>query len=116
MTYIEIDLETWFDRYQPVANHIDPNASWDGDMFETYGAEVEYVCAQPIENVWTHMDGDNGTYLSSGYWLVNRIGYFVCKVPYQSDELLSVCVSKDCEECGDALDDVKATWCGGCKP
>jgi hypothetical protein len=32
--------------------------------------------------VWTYVDGDDGTYVTNGYHLVNRIGYFITEVPY----------------------------------
>jgi len=41
--FIEMDYDEWVDTYKPIPNNIDKNASFDGMMFETYGAEVEFV-------------------------------------------------------------------------
>ena len=88
-----ITEDEWYTKYKPVANHIDPDASWsDGDnglMFETYGEEVQYVLSQVDNNtVWTYMDSDNGgTCVVAGYYLVNRIGYFVTEVPWEDEDI-----------------------------
>lgn len=79
-------FDDWADEFGLVTNHIDPNASFNGNMFETYGDEVRYVCDmvnddKTKDNVWTYVDGDGGTYVLSGYHLVNRIGYFITNKP-----------------------------------
>ncbi len=52
-------------------------------MFESYGDEFEFVKAQDSNRIWTYSDGDNGgTYISDGYHVVNRIGYFITSVLY----------------------------------
>ena len=40
----------WEEKYKPIQNHIDTNASYSGAMFETFGEEVEYVRAYPDQN------------------------------------------------------------------
>jgi hypothetical protein len=35
--------DEWYATYKPIKNHLDKNASWNGEMFETYGEEVEFV-------------------------------------------------------------------------
>lgn len=51
--------------------------------------------------IWTYADGDDGTYISSGYHVVNRIGYYVSEKPVPSDEIYQIDVSRDveCEQC-----------------
>lgn len=87
---IKMTVEEWEEQYKPIANHLDANASWadedgNGIMFETYGAEVEYVFAQPLALTWTYVDGEEGTYILAGRHLVNRIGYFVTEYPWAGD-------------------------------
>ena len=85
-----MNFEQWLEKYKPVPNHLDDNASFQdengqGIMFETYGVELGYVLGveSRIPNcVWTYIDGDDGTYVTNGYHLVNRIGYFITSVPY----------------------------------
>jgi hypothetical protein len=76
--------EDEFDEmFELIENHLDDNASFDGCMFETYGEELEFVREKAKENrVITIVDGDNGNlFYTSGYHLVNRLGYLVTKEP-----------------------------------
>ena len=99
--------DEWYETYKPIQNNLDDNASWNGTMFETYGDELEFVDNQPDENVWTWTDGDDGgTYLSSGKSYINRLGYFVCTVPW-TEEAISITVDEPeeyfawlCDDCG----------------
>lgn len=93
MEYVKDELELWEDKYRPVQNHINKDASWDGVMYETYGEEYDYVMKvaslQP-HKVWTWVDGDNGTYIINGWHMVNRIGYFITQVPCEFDDQIEV--------------------------
>ncbi len=84
--------DEWEATYKPIKNHIDDNASWNNTMFETYGEEVEFVNAQPYNKVWTWVDGDEGTYVINGCHLVNRIGYFVCEVPWLDGQFIDIAI------------------------
>ena len=86
--FIQMNIEDWCSEYQPIINHIDPNASFDdgegGAMFETYGPELDFVRAYAENNpqhVWTYLDGKNYPLICEGYQFVNRIGYFITKQP-----------------------------------
>jgi len=92
-----ITVDEFFEQYKPVINHLDDNASFDGYMFETFGEEEAFVCTKSPEFIGTYCDGDNGTYIVSGYHLVNRIGYFITELPIPED--LCVTVSLDSDEC-----------------
>lgn len=79
-------FERWEEIFQPLTNHLDPNANANGLLFETYGKEVEHVVnvanTEP-NKVWTMVEGDNGKwYISQGYHLVNRVGYFITQKAY----------------------------------
>lgn len=94
---IQLTEEEWFDTFKPILNHLDENASFNdgenGYMFETYGDEVEFVKAQEPNRIWTYCDGDDGgTYISDGYHVVNRIGYFVTTVPYDDKQYYQITV------------------------
>ena len=121
-----MNVEEWQAKYKPIANHLDSNASWQdedgvGIMFETYGAEEAYVFDQDPLKVWTYVDGDDGgTYLINGRNFINRIGYFICEVPYDDalmeeiqvqepdDELCEMCESNEKESS-------EGKWCTSCK-
>lgn len=97
-----MEVNEWIEQYRPVNNHLDEDASWQGEdgvgvMFETYGEELDYVLSVAKSDpkcVWTYVDGDDGsTLVINGYHLVNRIGYFVTEVP-ADDESVFVQVSE----------------------
>ena len=75
-------------QFRPVRNHIDANASFGGQMFETYGDERGFVHAQPPEHVWTIIEDDTGdlTWISPGFHWVNCLGYIVTKEPWQEGQ------------------------------
>ncbi len=83
------DWDLFWERHKPRPNHIDPNAGFSygtgaagerGCLFETFGAEHEFVRKQPEANVFTLMD--DGITVVPGWHFVNRLGYFVVEVPW----------------------------------
>ena len=107
--FIEMEFEEFVETYKPITNHIDEHASFDGLMFETYGAEVEFVKAQDENRIWMYGDGDDGgSYLWSGWGFVNRLGYFITEVPFPDNTTVQVRVSYNwffCENCHAEFED-----------
>lgn len=105
----EISDDEWQQEFKPIKNHIDTNASFNGEMFETYGAEEEFVKSHDPAYVWTYGDGDNGgTFIWNGYHYVNRIGYFITEVPCPKDEEVQVPIYMpiyECPTCGTEWED-----------
>lgn len=89
-----ISEEEFLERYRPVPNTLDNNASFDfgagGCLYETYGAELEHIRQQQQNHVWTLIDGENATVLVSGYHLVNRIGYVLTETPVNAEDCIEV--------------------------
>lgn len=84
-----MNFEQWEKTFKPKFNHLDNNASFqdengNGIMFETYGKEFEYVKEQDPRYVWTYGDED-GSYIIAGRRFVNRLGYFVCEIPWSNE-------------------------------
>lgn len=80
----QITVEQFYNDYQPLQNPFYENASWDGCMLETYGAElihVKHVLENSPRNVWTVLDCDGKTIVVSGYHYVNRMGYIITANP-----------------------------------
>ena len=99
--FVDLTHEEWLEMFKPVKNHITkyPDEHSEYDMFETYSPEVDYVQTKIDENlVWTYGDGDMCSYISNGYGFVNRIGYYVCTVPYDPDVMYQIILSTE-EEC-----------------
>lgn len=90
---MDYSIDEWEDHFKPVINHLDPQASWqsDGDgtgiMFETFGAELEFVLGQPDNKVWSYMDDeeDNLILCASRAEPHEVIGYFVTEVAREED-------------------------------
>jgi hypothetical protein len=105
--YKTLTWKEFEEQFKPIKNHFSSDP--DQQMFETYGEEVEFVISKVEENkVWTWADGDYCSYVSNGYHYVNRIGYYVCEVPYDEDTEYEIITSTE-EECEcyseDAYDD-----------
>jgi len=108
-TFIEMDFDEWCATYKPIPNNIVEDASFDGTMFETYGAEIAFVKKADPAYIWMYGDGDDGgTYLWNGWHIVNRIGYFITEVPCPADTTIQVKVSSYwfyCEGCSAEIED-----------
>ena len=74
------------EKYKPLKNHIDDNASFDGCMFETYGEEEDYVLEADVRNVWTYIEADGVHLLAAGRRRVDRLGYLITEVPWETGE------------------------------
>ena len=107
--FVELSCDEWERIFKPIKNHIDPNASMDGYMFETYGDEVEFVKNQSPEHIWMYGDGDDGgTYIWNGWGFVNRLGYFITEEPCLPNTTIQVLVSHNwyyCENCQEEMED-----------
>ena len=107
--FIELTEDEWIATYKPIKNHLDTNASFNGEMFETYGKEVEFVKQQNPNTIWMYGDGDDGGgYVWSGWGFVNRIGYFVTEVPFPDNTTIQVQLTVPfyfCENCESELED-----------
>lgn len=88
-----ISADLFESKFKPMQNHIDNNASYEGAMFETFGAELEYVWEvhkTSPNRVWTVCDGDNGPFIGSGFDYVNRLGFIITEIPFEGEGFLEV--------------------------
>jgi hypothetical protein len=95
--FVELTWSEFEEQFKPIKNHLvsDP----DQLMFETYGEEDAFVISKIAERkVWSYADGDYCSYVSNGYHYVNRIGYYVCELPYEENVEYQIIVSTE-EEC-----------------
>ncbi len=85
----ELTYDQWFEKYRPIKNTIGKHGGFDGCMFETYGAELDFVKVvvelEP-KRVWTILEGDGGMFIESGFHFVNRFGYFVTEVTVEPQD------------------------------
>jgi hypothetical protein len=94
---MKLTMDNWLETYKPINNHLDDNASFQdehgvGIMFETYGAEKEFVKSQEANKIWTYVSDDEDTYIIAGWHVFDRIGYFVTENKWD-DEYLAIKVN-----------------------
>ena len=69
--------EQFFSLHRPLPNSLNPDAPYDGCMFETFGDELEHVRRADPRHVWTLIAGDGAEFVRRGFHTVNRLGYFL---------------------------------------
>src|SRR6056297_462572 len=89
----EMTNSEWEEKYKPEENHL---ATGNELMFETYGEELDYVLSQDNSYVWTLVQGEMSLLLVPGVSVVNRLGYYVCEIPWTDDREVVV-LSMDIE-------------------
>lgn len=83
-----IDYEQFEETYKPIKNPFVQDSSYNGCMFETYGVELAHVREQDIKNIWTIVDCENEEiWIVPGYSIVNRLGYILCEIPWESENI-----------------------------
>ena len=84
----KINFEEFVEQYKPVRNSNAEFSAYDGHMFETYGNDIARVKETLNEKVWTLIDGEDETsWVIPGFHFVNRFGYFITKVPWETEEI-----------------------------
>ena len=110
-TILVITEDEFYEKYKPQNNHLDDNASWDGQLYETFGKELDFCLelSKRENRVWTIVECDSDDpddepdeddddddddeetyeptclYILSGFHKVNRVGFMVTEVPYKRD-------------------------------
>lgn len=75
--------DEWIETCRPLSNPFNPNAPFNGMMFETFGPEFDHVLAMQDARVWTIVEGDDDALLLiSGRHFVNRLGYLLTEKPW----------------------------------
>jgi len=83
--FIEVTEDDFVSKFPLLRNHLNPDASMslggsEGCLFETYGAELDFVLRQDDRAVWTLVDAEGELFLMSGRRVVDRIGFVVSTV------------------------------------
>jgi hypothetical protein len=81
-------LTEWEKKFKPIKNHLDPDARYDGCMFEmpNYHSE-EFVTKQDMHRIWTVVTDDHGNEcIIAGWHVVNREGFLVTTKKWKDNE------------------------------
>lgn len=80
-----ISHDQWLEEFAP-----------DSELYETYGDDWNKVSQMPTEFVWTLLDtGDGREIVCNGRYFVNRIGYYIGKVPHNINDGIIVSFEED---------------------
>src|SRR5947209_7446496 len=80
-------LDEFAEKYTLARNPLRPKEDFPaGCMFETFGDELEFVRKQNPKKIWTLLEEDGLSWLSTGCHFVNRLGYFVTLQEWQSKD------------------------------
>ena len=103
---LRISEDEFYEKFKPIDNHLDKDAGWDGKLYETFGEEREFCfkLSQKQNCVWTVIECDDIIadddddddideddyeppcyYIVSGFHIINRIGFFITEIPYDTD-------------------------------
>ena len=100
---VSLTWSEFVEQFQPIRNVFSKDE--DQQMFETYGAEVDFVNNVPNDNVWTYLEVEGGTVVTNGFHYVNRLGYFITTVPAEEDTEYEIDLemwTESCRDCGEA--------------
>lgn len=87
--FIHLSEEAFEALFPLKPNHLNPHAAWSvggpggsgGCLFETFGAELDFVRGCNPRQVWTLIDADGELCVVSGCRFVDRLGYLVSTIP-----------------------------------
>lgn len=100
----EDEWDAFVETYKPVQNTITNREEMDGCMFETYGADLDHVRAQPASHIVTVVEAEGGLFLGGGFRVVDRMAYLITENPVP-DNLDVMYVAPDLDEPEDDEDD-----------
>ena len=100
---IDMTEDEFFNEFNCVKNHLDDNASFDGKMFETYGAELQHIqelCKNDLmkRTVWTIIEVEGKMFYVSGFHYVNRFGYLVTEEPVKEGFEITIELDNELDE------------------
>lgn len=76
-----ITWDEWISKYKPVLSEGHPI------MYETYGIQLKIVQDTDSSLVWTLGEESGESYIDAGCRFVNRLGYYICQVPWEHPDI-----------------------------
>jgi hypothetical protein len=84
-TLIDMTYEEWEAKYKPITD-----ADGSPRLYETYGDDYDEILDVENEYLWTWIDGGDYSVISNGFHYVNRMGYYICTVPSDTDNIIQI--------------------------
>ena len=90
--YVEerMSFSEWLTSHEPNKNHLDPEARFNGTLYEHEGEQWEYLVQLPTETFWTLYEYNGQLKIRNGYQVRGRIGYIVTKHPHNAHRTIIV--------------------------
>jgi hypothetical protein len=87
-----IRYEEWPVALLPNKNHLDPDARFDGMLYEHAPAELEHLSQLTAHQVWTLYEENEVLKIRNGFHqeLPGRLGYFHCRVYWDPQRVFVV--------------------------
>ena len=95
MVMLTLTEAEFYDTYDLIQNHLNAHASYEGNLFETYGAELVFVLSmvksKRVVTVIESTDDQDQSIITfqSGFHYVNRLGYLVTKTEIIGDFIVN---------------------------
>jgi hypothetical protein len=87
-----IRYEEWVAGAKPNKNHLDPDATFNGTLFQHAPAELEYLTQAVPHQLWTLYEENEVLSIRNGLLqdLPGRLGYFHTKLSYDTSRVFVV--------------------------
>jgi hypothetical protein len=82
--YVEMMVDDWDRKFKPVTNYGGDAGAEGQEFYETFGSEYAEVLKahkKDPRTVWTRLDADGTDVIANGLHWVNRVAYYITKVP-----------------------------------
>ena len=82
-------FDDWEEKYLPIMNpQKSEDDGFDSILFDTHDpVDIATVKGYDPKRVWTLLEGDNGTYVTSGMYFINRLGYYITSKPVEDEDV-----------------------------
>lgn len=84
-----VAYEDWVEQYEPL-----PDINGEPKLYEDFGDDQEFIDDVPLYHVWTWIDNGEFSVICSGLVDSFRVGYYLTKVPFESNEMIVVDVEE----------------------
>ena len=100
--FIKLTEDEFYEKFTPTINHLVNDAPFGGTMYETYGAENDFINefaqSEHRTKIWTIEEVEGNFYFVSGWHYVNRYGYIITEEAVMEVEEYEIKLDNDVDE------------------